>query len=323
MAKQANRMMIGGFVVVAVILMAASLVVFGSGKFFKKTNKYLLYFDESVKGLSVGAPVLFQGVQIGSVTSIEIKTDFTELKTQIPVIIEIEPEKWHAGAAAAHMSLEQRRQVASKFIEKGLRAVLTMQSFITGQLLIELDFYRDAAVCYPPAEIDKKFKDYIVIPTCRSTSDKLANALEKMDITGLTRKLDSILAGVDRLVNNPDLTVSLQALKGTLQDARKLVNSVDRQVDPLATDLKKTVKDVGQLAHNAANQVGPVTTNLDKTLAAARGVISEDSPLMVELQNTLKEITAMGRVFKQFADYLEQHPEVLIRGKGNPGGKKP
>ncbi|MEJ2477293.1 MAG: MlaD family protein [Desulfobacterales bacterium] len=72
MAKQANRMMIGGFVVAAVVLLAASLVVFGSGKFFKKTVKYILYFDGSVKGLSVGAPVLFQGVQIGSVASITI-----------------------------------------------------------------------------------------------------------------------------------------------------------------------------------------------------------------------------------------------------------
>ena len=69
MAKQANRMMIGSFVVLAVILMAASLVIFGSGKFFKKTVTCIMFFNEPVKGLSVGAPVLFQGVQIGSVTS--------------------------------------------------------------------------------------------------------------------------------------------------------------------------------------------------------------------------------------------------------------
>ena len=94
MAKQANRMMIGGFVVLAVIIMAASLVVFGSGKFFKKTNKYILYFDESVKGLSVGAPVLFQGVPVGSVTSITLQADLVTMKTQIPVLIEIEPDRW-------------------------------------------------------------------------------------------------------------------------------------------------------------------------------------------------------------------------------------
>ncbi len=323
MAKQANRMMIGGFVVLAVIIMAASLVVFGSGKFFKRTNKYLLYFDESVKGLSVGAPVLFQGVQVGSVASIEIQTDFANLTTKIPVIIEIEPDKFHAGEEARKgWSRAQQKEVAAKLIEKGLRAVLTMQSFITGQLVIELDFYPDLALCYPPAQIDPEYKDYILIPTCRSTSDKLANALQKLDLQALTRKLDSILAGVDRLVNNPELTASIQALKGTLEDARKLVNTVDRQVDPLAGDVKKTVKNFGQLADNLDGRVGGVTTGFDKTMAAARGVISEDSPLIVELQNTLKEISAMGRVFKQFADYLEQHPEVLIRGKANPGGKK-
>ena len=97
MAKQANRMMIGVFVVIAVFIMAASLVIFGSGQFFKKTVKCVLYFDGSVKGLSVGAPVLFQGVQIGSVTSIILEVDPAMMQIQIPVIIEYEPEKFHVG----------------------------------------------------------------------------------------------------------------------------------------------------------------------------------------------------------------------------------
>ena len=99
MAKQANRMMIGGFVVIAVIIMAASLVVFGSGKFFQKTEKYVMYFDGSVKGLNVGAPVLFQGVQIGSVTSIILQADLGTMKIQIPVIIEIEPDRFQVVRA--------------------------------------------------------------------------------------------------------------------------------------------------------------------------------------------------------------------------------
>ena len=154
MAKQANRMMIGGFVVLAVIIMAASLVVFGSGKFFKKTNKYILYFDESVKGLSVGAPVLFQGVQVGSVTSIILQADFVKMKTQIPVIIEIEPDRCKVRTGE-----RSYRKVAEKLIEMGLRAQLVMQSFITGQLMIELDFYPNSKVCYAPPEIDKDYKD--------------------------------------------------------------------------------------------------------------------------------------------------------------------
>ena len=114
MAKQANRMMIGGFVVLAVIIMAASLVVFGSGKFFKKTNKYILYFDESIKGLSVGAPVLFQGVPVGSVTSITLQADLVTMKTQIPILIEIEPDKWKVRSGERDYPEKLRRSSSKR-----------------------------------------------------------------------------------------------------------------------------------------------------------------------------------------------------------------
>jgi paraquat-inducible protein B len=321
MAKQANRMMIGGFVVIAVILMAASLVVFGSGKFFQKTVKCVMYFDGSVKGLSVGAPVLFQGVQIGSVTSIVLHVDPTKMDIQIPVIIEYEPEKFQVGLKGQTVPRGDPRKTVPKLIEKGLRAVLGMQSLITGQLVIEIGFYPDSTICYAPAKADKVYQDYIVIPTCKSTTERLADALEKLDLAKLEKHLESTLAGIDRLVNTPDLTVSIRALKDTLQDARKLVKRVDRQVEPLAKDTKKTVQDFGKLARNLDGQVGGVATGLDKTMSKARSILSEDSPLIVDLQNTLQEISAMSRSIRQLTNYLDQHPEALIRGKGKPGGK--
>ncbi|RJR39451.1 MAG: MCE family protein [Deltaproteobacteria bacterium] len=316
MAKQANRMMIGGFVVLAVIIMAASLVVFGSGKFFKKTNKYVLYFDESIKGLSVGAPVLFQGVPVGSVTSITLQADLTKMKTQIPVFIEIETDRWKVESGERNY-----RKVAEKLIEMGLRAQLIMQSFITGQLMIELDFYPKTDICYAPAQIDKDYAAYVVIPTCKSTSARLGQALGDLDFKALEKNLNSSLAGIERLVNNPDLAASFQALKDTLQYARKVVARVDRQVDPLANDVKKTVKDIGKLANNVDARVGGVATGLDKTMSAARGVLAQDSPLMVELETMLQEIAAMSRSIRQLANYLDLHPEALIRGKGKPGDK--
>ncbi|MDO9071221.1 MAG: MlaD family protein [Deltaproteobacteria bacterium] len=316
MAKQANRMMIGGFVVLAVIIMAASLVVFGSGKFFKKTNKYILYFDESIKGLSAGAPVLFQGVPVGSVTSITLQADLVTMKTQIPVLIEIDPDRWQVRTGERNY-----RKVAEKLIEKGLRAQLIMQSFITGQLMIELDFDTKSKVCYAPPQVDKDYKDYVLIPTCASTGERLAKALGDLDLKGIEKNLNSSLAGIDRLVNDPDLAVSIRALKDTLQDARKLLTRVDRQVDPLANDVKKTVKEFGKLANNVDSRVGGIATGFDTTMSAAKGVLSQDSPLMVELENALKEISAMSRSIRQLTNYLDQHPEALIRGKGTPGGK--
>ena len=112
-------------------------------------------------------------------------------------------------------------------------------------------------------------------------------------------------------------------MKNTLQDANKLVKNVNGQVDPLSKDLKKTVKDIGKLANNLDTQVAGLAGGMDKTLAKARGFLSEDSPLIVDLENTLKEISAMSRSLRHLSGYLEEHPEVLIRGKAKPkpGGK--
>jgi paraquat-inducible protein B len=110
-------------------------------------------------------------------------------------------------------------------------------------------------------------------------------------------------------------------LDGTLRDARKLVDNVDRQVDPLAKNMQKTVNDFGKLARDADARLESVMGSLDKTLSGARGVMSEDAPLIVELEKTLREISDAARSFRQLADYLERHPEALIQGKEKSGGK--
>ena len=313
MAKQANRIMIGGFVVVAVILMAASLVLFSSGKFFHKTLKFVLYFDESVKGLEVGAPVLFEGVPVGSVISIIIAVDAAKHQAVIPVIVEIDLDRIELREVGRTMDPQKDMPM---LIKEGLRGMLTMQSLITGKLLIELDFYPDT-----PVNLKNINKRYTEIPTLPSTTSKLARALDKLDLEAVQKKLESALDGIAKLTNNPDLAASIGHLKETLRDARKLVNRVDRQVDPLAQNTKKTVKDFGKLARDLDARVGELAPSLEKTLSAMRGVISDDAPMIVELENTLQAISAASRSLRQLADYLEQHPEALIRGKGKPGSK--
>lgn len=339
MAKQANRMMIGGFVVVAVFLLAASVVVFGSGKFFKKTHKYVMYFDGSIKGLNVGAPVLFEGVPIGSVTSIVLRADAHRMKIEIPVIVEFEQGQFEV--VGEEKTETDYRKNLKKLIDAGLRAVLGTQSLITGQLLIELDFYPDT-----PVNLHNIHEAYPEIPTIPSTTERLFQSLQKLDLEAMQQDLQNTLKGIDELVNDPDLKASIRELKGlltdargfvqnldgrigtlsgdlkaTLGDTRRLVNNVDRQVAPTATNVNRTVKDFGQLARNADRQLDALTVSLDKTLSSARGVMSEDAPLVVELQKMLQELSAMARAFRQLAEYLERHPESLIQGKGNSGGR--
>jgi paraquat-inducible protein B len=338
MAKQANRMMIGGFVVIAVVLLAASLVVFGSGKFFKKTNKYILYFDGSVKGLSVGAPVLFQGVQIGSVAAITLSVDPNGLKVEIPVIVDIEPHRFEV-AGGVQRTDEDRREAGKKLVERGLRAVLTTQSFITGQLMIECDFYPNT-----PVHLKNISKEYPEIPTIPSTTKRLAQTLQKLDLKAIEKNLTNTLAGIDGFVNNPDLKASIGELKGvlsdarqmvqningrigpladdldaTLRDARKMVNNVEGQIGPIAGNVNKTVENFGKLAQDTDARLGAVAESLDRTLSSARGVMSEDAPLVFEMENTLREISVAARSIRQLAYTLNQKPEALIQGLGKSG----
>jgi paraquat-inducible protein B len=306
-------MMIGVFVVIALIILAVGVAVLGSGKFFKKTQKFVLYFNESIKGLDVGSSVLFEGVPVGSVIDISIVADPVKEQTEIPVVIEVELD--HFKVRIEGQFVDPQKDMP-RLIEKGLRGVLSMQSLITGKLLIEIDFYPGT-----PVNLKNIHKHYTEVPTIPSATSKIRRALDKLDLEAVQKKLEAALDGIAGLTTNPDLAASIGHLKETLRDARKLVNRVDRQVDPLAKDTKQTVKDIGKLARNLDGRVGGVATSLDKTLMSARGVIAEDSPLVADLQNTLKEVSAMSRSIRELADYLEQHPETLLRGKKKPGGK--
>jgi paraquat-inducible protein B len=313
MAKQASKMMIGIFLIIALFLLAASLVVFGSGKFFTKTQKFVLYFNEPVKGLDVGSPVLFQGVAVGSVKSIDIIADPSKLQADIPVIIQIELDRIKFRKPGEILNPQKDM---SLLIKNGFRGMLDLQSLISGKLLVELDFYPGT-----PLNLKNIDKEYFEIPTIPSTPSKLKRALDKLDIEAIQTKLESALDGIGKFAKNPDLAASVRRLKETLGDTRKLVKRVDRQVDPLANEARQTFKDIGTLARNLNGRVGEVATSLVKTLTAARGVISPDSPLVVELEDTLKKISAMSQSIRELADYLEQHPEALIRGKKKPRGQ--
>jgi paraquat-inducible protein B len=329
MAKQANTTMIGGFVVIAFFLFAAGVVILGSGKLFKKTESFVLYFDSSIKGLNVGAPVMIQGVQIGSVKNIMIRANREDLTMNIPVFIEIDLDRFNVDDA--NQARRDPGQTIATLTEKGLRAVLSIQSFITGQLMIELNYYPDTQI-----HLKKLDTEYIEIPTIPSTTERLFQNLQKLDLN----HIENIINGLDRLVNNPDLPEMLKALRqtadesrelvvkldrsidgvmsnvdDTLDDTRRFINNANGQVEPLTSDLRLLIGHFDELARNLNKQVDTVTGNLNQSVIEARNVLSEDAPLVLQMKETLESITNMTDSIRQLADYLEQHPESLLRGK--------
>ena len=331
MAKQANTTMIGGFVVIAVFILAASVVILGSGKLFQRTESFVLYFDNSIKGLNVGAPVLLQGVQIGSVTNILIRANREDLTMSIPVFIQIRLDKFHVDETV-QTQVDPAKNIA-RLTERGMRAVLSTQSLITGQLMIELDYYPDS-----PINLKNLDPEVPEIPTIPSTTERLFQDLQKIDLT----RINTIMVGVDRLVNNPDLPEAFKSLRqtadearvlvaklenyigdvtnnidNTLSDTRTLVSNVNAQVQPLVNDMRQLIVHFDEVALNINKQLDGVAANLNESLVGIRGVVSEDAPLVIELQETLENISNMTDSIRQLADYLEQNPQALIRGKNN------
>ncbi len=213
MAKQANRKVIGGFIVIAVGIMAASIVIFGSGDWFKESLQYVLYFEESVKGLSVGSPVLYQGFPVGEVKRVVIHADLKDVKDYIQVYVEVYPESVVVVTDGREMVHWEDRM--SDLIDLGLRAQLVPQSLVTGKLAIELNEHPDTPVIRK--NIDK---DYEEIPTIPSTMSKLESALGNLDLQAISTRLISVLSHADRILQNPDIAASISELKSALIDAR-------------------------------------------------------------------------------------------------------
>lgn len=272
MAKQANRKLIGAFVLIAVAIMAASVVIFGSGEFFKKTDAYVLYFEGTVKGLNIGAPVLFRGVQVGQVTRIVIRSYLKEYRASIPVFIEVYPERFEFIADG--VEIRDMGERMPKFIERGLRAQLVTQSMITGQLGIQIDLYPGTPVVLRKVDLDE---EYIEIPTIPSALARLGKALEKVDLKEIEARLSSILASVDRLLKNPDLEASIHELKGGLEEARHLLQNANAKVDTLTENLNRTIDDAGELIRNVDGQVKNLSVSTKATLREAQKTLKSAS----------------------------------------------
>ena len=317
MAKQANRKMIGGFVLIAVCIMSASVVIFGSGDWFKDSLQYVLHFQESVKGLNVGSPVLYRGFSVGAVKRVIIQADIEDLKDDVLVFVELYPET--VVFATGDIDIDQWKQRMSDLIDRGLRAQMVPQSLVTGKLIIELTVQADA-----PAVQKKLDLEYDQIPTVPSTISKIETALGKLDLEQISSSLISVLANVDRILSNPDIDASIRELKSTLADSRKLVNNVNEEVKPLSSKAQATLVDAGKLARHVDGKVDPISKSVmeslksvDTAFKSIDELVGKRSPTRAEIDNTLKEIQKAARSVRLLADYLEQHPEALLKGKGS------
>jgi paraquat-inducible protein B len=250
-----------------------------------------------LRGLSVGAPVTFLGLPGGEVTAVGLDVDPVTKNFRGRVDIVSYPErlitrltaKQAAVGETIERSIQERRAFVQTLVEKrGLRAQLRSGNLITGQLYVAFDFFPGA----PKAKIDWS-RDPTELPVVPST------------ITDIEEKLTGIVAKLDKLpleAIGDDLRKALASLDQTLKDAGQAVNRIDTDVTP---GLKTTLDELrGAIA--AADRV---LKNTDTT------IVGKDAPAQQDLRDALQEISRAARSLRVLTDYLERHPESLIRGK--------
>ncbi len=357
MSKPVNKTMIGAFVVGALALAVAAVLVLGSGKLFKTRRQFVLYFNESVKGLTAGAPVVFQGVKIGSVRDVFLVADLQKLTLRIPVIIEIEPDRIRMADNEQETSDEELKQL----IRRGLRAQLQLLSPVTGKLMIEFGFYPKTPIHLSGAASRVKGLPQIPeLPTVPSNFELFFQTLKKLDLKKMAKKINSAVDGFERLISSPETARIPSSLNAALEGIRRLSEHLDAQVGPLGNDARSALNAFNTLAGNANGRLDRLSSSIDQTLAEVRQLARElnaqtrslkpalaksfeslqtsleqirrtvadmgalfdpDAPMLNDLHDALQELSEASRAIRFLADYLNRNPNALIRGRLRPEGR--
>jgi len=250
------------------------------------TERYALEFRESVRGLAAGAPVDFRGLLIGQVKSVEPR--FDRERRQFAVIVEIDfyPERLFSNRAKEG-TLPTTEPSLARLVERGLRGQLRAANLLTGQLFVALDFVPGAG----KAAMDLT-KSPPQIPTIPGSTQELQS-----QIASIAKKLDSV----------PYQEIGMD-LRRTLQISSAMLERVDREIAPEMRDTMVEARKAMTEAREALVEARKALASVERTLVGAE-------PLPLEASDALREIARAAQSFRTLADYLERHPEAVIRGK--------
>ena len=256
---------------------------------------YVLVFDESVRGLLPGAPVDFRGVVVGEVSAVLLDTDPASSEVRVPVEVKLFPERLRTRYRRDALPGQPPHPwLVDKLVERGLRAQLRSASLITGQLYVALDFFPEA----PRVKLDWK-QSPVALPTAPSSIEELQGAL-----TAIARHLEKVpfdALGADLQRALKQFEATLQSLERSLAAAQKVVQRLDTEIAPEAraalVELRRTL------------------AAAERTLGNADRSLSADAPIQHELRDALREVTRAAESIRTLSDYLERHPEAILRGR--------
>ena len=314
MSRQASPTTIGAFVVGAVALAIAAIVLLAGDQWFRQdVSRFVMYFHGSVNGLNVGSPVMFRGVNIGTVTDIQLVVGRTETDVDIPVIVEIDNSRFvHTHPESPKAETDDD---IDELIKLGLRAQLHLQSLLTGQLFIQLDFQPGTPInLIGDGMYQSKYDE---IPTIPTPIERLSKSLQNFPADEVLKNIVAIAEGMDKLVNSPQLTASLTALHAALDELKSLVTKINTEASPLASNANSMVDDARAVLGNintAVDDAKGALRQAEITLKSTDDLVGNEQ-LVIQMEQALTAITSAARSIQLLAEEIERRPESLIRGR--------
>ena len=273
---------------------------------YTKKLLFVLYFEESVRGLSVGAPVEFRGIKVGMVTEIRMEYDPKNATFRIPVLVQVEPERFHDIKQKASDTEGASYAMLKALVKRGLRAQLQTGSYLTGQRFVELDFHLGAPLHL--SGLQGKFPELPTMPgsmgEITTAITRLLKTLQAMPLDEMATELHGTLQGANKTVNAPELLASIRAIQhaaatldGTLVSFDGSVASLGHRIDEVSASAIQTL------------------TQTEQTLSSVEGVINPNAPIHYNLLEATRELAATARALRALIELLETRPESLFFGK--------
>lgn len=343
MAAKNTATAIGAFVFAAGALFVFALGFLGTLEINNKDNIFVLYFDESVNGLTAGAKVKYKGVPIGEVKEVRIRYNQPDESTAIPVFIEIDTERLQKNLGL-DINLSDPKVFESQVKFLGLRAQLQMESLVTGVLFVELD-YPVRPGPYQQVQLEEKYKEIPTVPSqLAAVGQELTEfvaRLSAVDFARINQRLLRAMTDFSQFMNTAEgkigqvrvaelqesLKDAIVALQDTLQGIGNFVESPELKetivsLDATLDDFKLTSTEVRKRLPAFIEQLDRVAVELEGTLKSIdaasvefTGLIAEDSAARYEAERAFSQLAEAARAIRRLADFIERNPKAFITGR--------
>jgi paraquat-inducible protein B len=316
----ARPAVVGGFVLGGLALAVAAILFFGGTRLFAPTTRAVVFFEGSVAGLDLGAPVTFRGVRVGSVQHVALYLTF-DGRARIPVTVELLP-----GQVVLEGEDVRLGSGLERFVAAGLRAQLVQQSFVTGLLGIDLDFRPGT----PATTVAADTSGLPQIPALPSDLERLRATLAEVPVQDLARTAQRVLHSVERLAGTleAELGPLLDGTRRGVEAATRTLGTTEQAVVRLQADLSRTLQELDGLVAGARQQIGDrgaevarVLGSVDRLarraealLASVDGLAAPRSQFRGDLEAAARDLAAGAASLRGLARAVERDPSALLRG---------